>query len=217
MADELDPARTAARDPASTRALDLTTDARVDPAALHAAWDAITVDELHARGGMKWAANPGMIGAWVAESDMGTAPAVTAALRAAVDDGEFGYLPPPLAAELREATAAWLRERFDWDVPPARIQHMPDVIHGLSVAIELFTPTGSPVIVPTPAYMPFLTVPPRHGRAVIEVPHVTGEGGAWSLDLVLQGAGVSLHEVMAELERRTLQSGLAEKASRQNP
>lgn len=171
MTRPLDPAHAAALDPA------------VDAAALHAAWDAITLDELHARGGMKWAPNPGMIGAWVAESDLGTAPAVTAALHAAVDRGEFGYLPPPLAAELREATAAWMRERFDWDVAPARIQHLPDVIHGLSVAIDLFTPAGRPVIVPAPAYMPFLTVPPRHGRAVIEVPHRVDARGGWSLDL----------------------------------
>lgn len=183
MATEHNPADAATRGPGSHRAAAVRVGSRVNAAALHAAWDAITVDELHARGGMKWAANPGMIGAWVAESDMGTAPAVAAALRAAVDKGEFGYLPPPLAAELREATAAWMRERFDWDVLPARIQHMPDVIHGLSVAIDLFTPAGSAVIVPTPAYMPFLTVPPRHGRAVIEVPHTTDERGAWSLDL----------------------------------
>ncbi|RZS56375.1 cystathionine beta-lyase [Microcella putealis] len=178
-----------------TRVSDVASGA-LDAAALHAQWDAITATDLHARGGMKWAANPGMIGAWVAESDLGTDSAVTAALHAAVDKGEFGYLPPPLAAELREATAAWMRERFDWDVAPARIQHMPDVIHGLSVAIDLFTPAGSPVIVPTPAYMPFLTVPPRHGRAVIEVPHVTDARGEWSFDLAAidaaLGAGARL-------------------------
>ncbi|MGY6499018.1 MAG: MalY/PatB family protein [Microcella sp.] len=155
----------------------------IDAAALHAAWDAITVEQLHARGGMKWSANPGAIGAWVAESDLGTAPAVTAALHDAVDRGEFGYLPRPLAAELRDATASWMRDRFGWDVAPARIQHLPDVIHGLEVAIELFTPAGTPVIVPTPAYMPFLTVPPRHGRAVVEVPNVEDARGRWSLDL----------------------------------
>jgi phosphoribosyl-ATP pyrophosphohydrolase len=37
----------------------------------------------------------------------------------------------------------------------------------------------------------------------------------YHLMVVLQGGGVSLDEVMAELERRTAQSGLAEKAARQ--
>jgi cystathionine beta-lyase len=165
--------------------------APIDREALHASWDAITADELHARGGMKWSANPGMIGAWVAESDLGTAPAVTEALHAAVARGDFGYLPRPLAAELREATNAWMRDRFAWDVPPARIHHLPDVIHGLEVAIDLFTPDGTPVIVPTPAYMPFLTVPPRHGRAVIEVPNLVDARGRWTLDLAAIDAALA--------------------------
>src|ERR687889_294450 len=36
----------------------------------------------------------------------------------------------------------------------------------------------------------------------------------YHLLVVLQGAGIPLREVMAELERRTAQSGLAEKAAR---
>lgn len=36
----------------------------------------------------------------------------------------------------------------------------------------------------------------------------------YHLMVVLRGGGVTLHEVMAELERRTVQSGIAEKASR---
>jgi phosphoribosyl-ATP pyrophosphohydrolase len=37
----------------------------------------------------------------------------------------------------------------------------------------------------------------------------------YHLLVLLQGAGIPLQDVMAELERRTAQSGLAEKASRQ--
>lgn len=168
----------------------------LSPAELHARWDAITVDELHARGGMKWSANPGMIGAWVAESDLGTAPAVTRALRAAVDRGEFGYLPRALAAEMREATSAWMRERHGWEVAPARIHPIGDVITGLDLAIEMFSRPDSAVLVPTPAYMPFLSVPQRHGRAVIEVPNVTDARGRSTLDLTAidahLGAGAGL-------------------------
>src|SRR5690606_11194463 len=51
------------------------------------------------------------------------------------------------------------------------------------IAIHRFTPPGSPVIVPTPAYMPFLTVVPAQDREVIEVPSVLGEDGRYRLDL----------------------------------
>jgi cystathionine beta-lyase len=142
----------------------------VDRAALFAEWDSLTVEQLRARGSMKWSLFPNTIGAWVAESDLGTAPAVTRALHEAVDAGVLGYLPRPVGAELGRATADWMRDRFEWHVPPSRVHAVGDVIAGLDAAIAHYSRPGSAVIVPTPAYMPFLTVPGMHGRAVVEVP-----------------------------------------------
>ncbi|MBX9719736.1 MAG: aminotransferase class I/II-fold pyridoxal phosphate-dependent enzyme [Microbacteriaceae bacterium] len=153
-----------------------------DRAALFASWDAITPEQLHAAGSMKWSLLPGTIGAWVAETDLGTAPAVTRALHEAVDAGRFGYLPRPIAAEMGRATAEWMHDRFAWTVDAARIQALPDVITGLVVAMEHFSPPDSAVIVPTPAYMPFLTVPAMHNRIAIEVP-MAQSGGRAVLDL----------------------------------
>jgi len=167
----------------------------LDRAALFSQWDAITPEQLHAAGSMKWSLFPGTIGAWVAESDLGTAPAVTKALHAAVDAGHLGYLPRPIAAEMGRATSEWMRDRFDWEVDAARIQALPDVISGLVVAMEHFSRPGSAVIVPTPAYMPFLTVPAMRGRTAIEVP-MASSGGRAVLDLeaiereLVAGAGL---------------------------
>ena len=168
----------------------------LDVAALYASWDAITVEQLHASGGMKWTAFPVPIGAWVAESDLGTAPAVTAAVLAAVEAGITGYLPPAVSAAMGEATAVWMRSRFGWDVPAARIHPVADVITGLDLAIDHYSRPGSAVVVPTPAYMPFLTVPGRHGRAAVEVPNAVRADGRETLDLVgveaalVEGAGL---------------------------
>ncbi|MFN4001045.1 MalY/PatB family protein [Microcella sp.] len=161
---------------------DTTNTAAADRAALFARWDAITPEQLHAAGSMKWSLFPGTIGAWVAESDLGTAPAITRALHEAVDAGQLGYLPRPVAAEMGRATAEWMRDRFAWSIDAARIHALPDVITGLVVAMEHYSRPGSAVIVPTPAYMPFLTVPGMHGRAAIEVPMATN-GGRAVLDL----------------------------------
>jgi cystathionine beta-lyase len=160
--------------------------AAVDRAALFAQWDALTPEQLRAQGSMKWTLFPNTIGAWVAESDLGTAPAVTAALHAAVEAGHLGYLPRTVAAEHAAATSDWMRDRYDWVVPRSRVHHLADVISGLDVAIEHYSRPGSAVIVPTPAYMPFLTVPQRHGRTVVEVPlavETTGDGARQMLDL----------------------------------
>ena len=69
-----------------------------------------------------------------------------------------------------------------WAVDPDRIRPLPDVIKGLEAAIALFSRPGSPVILPTPAYMPFLSVPPLLGREIIQVPMGTA-GGRAVLDL----------------------------------
>jgi cystathionine beta-lyase len=151
-------------------------------AALFAEWDSLTVDELRARGSMKWTLFANTIGAWVAESDLGTAPAVTQALRDAIDAGTMGYLPRAVGADMGRATAEWMRDRFDWEISPNRVHPVGDVIAGLDAAIEHYSRPGSAVVVPTPAYMPFLTVPARHGRAVVEVP-MTLTGGRETLDL----------------------------------
>ena len=150
---------------------------------LAAVLDQVTVAELRQRGGQKWTyAGPEVLGAFVAEMDFGTAPAVEDALRIAVSRQAFGYLTPAAETELAATVAAWLDRRHGWAVDPALIHPLPDVIMGLEAAVNVFSRPGSPVVLPTPAYMPFLSVPPALGRPVIEVPMVT-DGGRLVLDL----------------------------------
>lgn len=145
-------------------------------------FDAVTVEQLRAAGSMKWSTFPGAIGAFVAEMDFGTAPEVTAALHRAVDDALLGYLPQGRVTEMATAYAGWARERYGWVVDPERVRPIPDVLAAFEATIEHFSPPGSPVILPTPAYMPFLTVPGTLGREVIEVP-MARDGDRYVYDL----------------------------------
>ena len=148
-----------------------------------AAYDALTVEELRARGGLKWSRyGPGSLGAFVAEMDTGTAPAVQAALRAAVEVGDFGYLPPGLPTAMAAACAAWQRDRYGWTVVPSDVRPVPDVLRGLETVIAHLATPGRPVILPTPAYMPFLELPGLLGREIVEVP-ATCVDGRPALDL----------------------------------
>ena len=74
------------------------------------------------------------------------------------------------------ATARWQRDAHGWEVPESRIHPIASVLTGLELAIERFSPPGAPVIVPTPAYMPFLTIPEGMGREVVEVPMALADG-----------------------------------------
>src|ERR1700760_1787894 len=150
---------------------------------LAAALDRISVAELRQRGSLKWTlAGPEVLGAFVAEMDFGTAPAVQDALRAAIDRPDFGYLTPAATADLSAAVATWLAG-LGWTVDPARIKPLPDGIRGLAAAITVFSRPRPPVVLPTPAYMPFLTVPPALGRRIIQVPMVSDGGGGLTMDL----------------------------------
>ncbi len=140
-------------------------------------FDGITVESLYEAGHLKWTKfGPDRIGAFVAEMDFGTAPPITAALHAAVDRAIFGYLPQGLADELAEACAAWQEDVYGWAVPAPDVHPLPDVLKGLEVAIEHFSRPGSPVILPMPAYMPFLMVPGLLGRETIAIDMVLSDG-----------------------------------------
>src|SRR4051794_18239893 len=161
-------------------------------------FDALSEDSLRAGRSLKWTRYGPAIGAFVAEMDFGTAPAVTAALHDAVDRGQLGYLTTEAATDMARACADWQLRRYGWSVPPERITPLADVVAGLQVAIERFTPPGTPVVLPTPAYMPFLAVPGALGRELIQVPMVERDGRmGYDLDGIAaafaRGAGLLVH------------------------
>src|SRR5690606_27930565 len=126
---------------------------------------------------------PDAIGAFVAEMDFGVPPQVADVVRRAADTGAMGYLPAAERTAAKQATADWLGRSFGWEVPADHVYLLPDVLSAMRIAVQRFTPPGSPVIVPTPAYMPFLTVVPALDREVIEVPSILEEDGRYHLDL----------------------------------
>lgn len=146
------------------------------------AWDGISRAALERPSSRKWSLHPGTIGAWVAEMDFGTAPPVRAALERAVRDDVLGYLAPATAAELGEATAAFQAREHGWRVDPERVHAVSDVMAALGVAVTEYSAEGSPVIVPTPSYMPFHTYLATLGREVLQVPGIV-DRGRWRHDL----------------------------------
>ncbi|QTE29405.1 MalY/PatB family protein [Pengzhenrongella sicca] len=139
-------------------------------------FDEVQIEDLREIGGLKWSTFPDKIGAFVAEMDFGIAPPITQALHAAVEIGGFGYLPPAVARRMSSAFSNWARDRYRWVVPADNVRPLADVISGLEVAIRYFSAPGSAVIVPTPAYMPFLTVPGALDRDLIQVPMAVQDG-----------------------------------------
>lgn len=146
-------------------------------------FDTITPQSLTERGSWKWTRFPGTLPGFVAEMDFPLAEPITRALADSFSNERFGYLPQPVAEELKEATAEYVGRTHGWSVESDRVYISGDVLQAYEVALrELITP-GSPIIVPTPAYMPFLTLTKALGHPVVEVPMVEGQNGRPEMDL----------------------------------
>ena len=147
--------------------------------------------QLYRTGSLKWTGitrsnGDPTIGAWVAEMDFGTAPEVADAMKRAIDNGLLGYQPTWLAPSVAAATAEFHDRRFGWDVDASHVRLVASVLPALEATINHLVRPGAPVIVPTPAYMPFLSIPGKFDHPVIEVPSLRGTragGHGWALDL----------------------------------
>lgn len=150
--------------------------------ALFEAYDAISLEELQAKGTTKWAAQPGSIGAWIAEMDFPLAEPVVRAVSRLMEEGTVAYSPASDFTELGRAYAQFCERSYGWAPPADLVRAIPDVLAGLQAVIQAYTSPGSPVIIPTPAYMPFLTLPGYFDREVLQVPLVE-QGDRWVYDL----------------------------------
>jgi cystathionine beta-lyase len=133
-------------------------------------FDDVDVERLRRRRTVKWSLyGRDVLAAWVAEMDFDTEPAVRAAIAAAVEREDFGYIPADLD-ELTTGCAAFMQTQYGWDVAPARVFPVADVLTGIRASFDVFDPERHPVVVPTPAYPPFFEIIELGGRAVEAVP-----------------------------------------------
>jgi cystathionine beta-lyase len=139
-------------------------------------FDAVSVRALRRRRTVKWSLyGPDVLAAWVAEMDFDVAEPVKAALLDAVEREDFGYTPADLT-ELTTACAGFLADAHGWEVSPARIFPVADVLVGIAGALDVLLPPGGAVVVPTPAYPPFFEIVALGGREVVEVPLASDAG-----------------------------------------
>ncbi|WP_186526107.1 MalY/PatB family protein [Leekyejoonella antrihumi] len=126
--------------------------------------------QLRASGCVKWAlAAADVLPAWVAEMDFAVAEPITTALHTAVDQGRLGYGPPDEQCGVAESFAAFAASRWGWQVEAERVVLAGDVVDAVARVLDTLAEDG-PVVVPTPAYPPFLTVIGHTGRKIIPAP-----------------------------------------------
>ena len=160
-------------------------------------WDELGPDHFLAQGSLKWTTHKDATPAFVAEMDFPVADVIVEALRDNVTAQRFGYLPEHLAQTLSTTVQGFLEQEFGWQVPESRIYPVADVLVAYDAVLQELVAPGAPIIVPTPAYMPFLSLTPLRGHPVVEVPFLQ-DGNRWVFDLeriekeFLAGAGMMI-------------------------
>jgi cystathionine beta-lyase len=129
----------------------------------------------------KWALETEKYGAAVAEMDFSPAPPIISALVDAARRGDMGYPHPQALESASVSLKDWLKERHEWTVSVSDLVTVGGLIHALEAFLLHFVSSTS-VVVPTPAYPPFLSVPRGLGLEVLESPMLCDDG-QWRLDL----------------------------------
>lgn len=117
---------------------------------------------------------------WVADMDFASPAVITNALRERLDFPLYAYTFEN--ENCTSAVTSWLARRHDWIVPNEAILYHQGVVPAIATIIETFSSPGDSVIVNSPIYPPFFTVPKKLGRKVVYSPLIENDG-SYSFDL----------------------------------
>lgn len=109
---------------------------------------------------------------WVADMDFSAPPAVLTALHDQFAHGILGY---PLFDAPQKTIAAWTKKRHNWDVDTNLIVFSPGMLASIATLVELYSEKGDGVVLPLPAYKPFVKIIHGLGRTLIPWPMLYDE------------------------------------------
>ncbi|MAT83895.1 MAG: aspartate aminotransferase [Gammaproteobacteria bacterium] len=116
---------------------------------------------------------------WVADMDFAMPEFIREAVLRRLEHPVVGYTRTP--DTLAEAFRTWLLRHYDWQVPDSALVWLPGVVTGFNLAARATAVPGGQVVIPTPVYYPFLSVPGNADQTGIQVPLVR-DGRRWVMD-----------------------------------
>ena len=138
---------------------------------------------LRARRGNKWHLHPDdVMPAWVADMDFAVAEPVQQAVERIVQQGDYGYPSRSATETMAAAFAERMRTRFGWEVDPALVHPVTELVQCMFATALAFSEPGEGIILQTPIYPPFLNTVARTGRRLVEN-RLKDDGATFVLDL----------------------------------
>lgn len=144
--------------------------------------NAATSDQLRGAPGAKWSEPiDGLLAAWVADMDIAIAPPIQEVVRSHAELGGLNYLARSERPLVADAFAARMSSMFGWQLDPADVVLLDDVVQGIYATIVTLTNPGAGVIVTSPIYHPFLFAINDTERHLIN--HELLRDDDWALDV----------------------------------
>jgi cystathionine beta-lyase len=138
------------------------------------------IDTLRRRSSYKWRLHPPeILPAFVAEMDFDLATPIQDVFSEAASLGDTGYAWP--SPQLAEAFSAFAQRRYGWNVDPAHVSVVPDVMVGVLEMLRLLTHPGDGVVINTPVYPPFFMHIEEARCRVLEAP-LALSGSTYGMD-----------------------------------
>lgn len=134
-------------------------------------WNKKAIEEI--------AANENARPFWVADMDFLPEEHIHSKAKEIADNGVFGY--PAESSELLDAFNGWLMKRHGWNVDKASILFTMGLLHGIGLAIDLFTSKGDKILIPSPTYKPFRMLCDFSDRVMEDYP-LSYNDGIYALD-----------------------------------
>jgi len=127
----------------------------------------LDLDLLRQRTSMKWTRfGPDVLPMWVAEMDLLSPPGVVSAMQHVLEIGDLGY---PGYDSLPRAFADFAAATWGLDLDAKKLLPCADVVSGMAVLVDAFTPAGSGIVINTPIYPPFRVSGAVGERPLVEV------------------------------------------------
>ena len=110
-------------------------------------------------------ANADALPFWVADMDFYPEPHIKAKAEELSELSVFGY---PSFPDFEETIALWLKEKHSWKVDKENILFSMGLLHGVALALNLYTAVGDAVLVPSPTYRPFREIVASNKRVFLD-------------------------------------------------
>ena len=127
-------------------------------------------DTYPPRHGLSWkwdTYDPDVLPLWVADMDFPAPDPVTEAMQSRAAQGDFGYQYKSPA--LREVIAARMTAHHALPTAPDHVIFLPGLEFGLNMVMRAIGAPGSPMIIFTPIYPPFLSSAANFNRPAVQV------------------------------------------------